>query len=294
MTRTWVVAAALAALVAMPTARAQPAPATVEAVQMPAWLERDGARQPLAPGMALRPSDSLSTGPNARLLLRLAEGSAVKLGENGTLRLDALAARMREPQGAFSAALNVIQGAFRFTTDAAQRLRRRDVSIRVATVTAGIRGTDLWGKAAADRDIVCLIEGDIEVQRDGDAAFRMRDPLSFFIAPRGQPALPVQPVPPAQLQQWAAETEIAAGQGVARRGGRWKVVLAASESQNDVVGVYQAVREAGYAAELNPVRRDGRRIYEARIASLPSREEAQALANALDGRFGVSGPRVVQ
>jgi hypothetical protein len=294
MTRTWIAAAALAALLAMPAARAQPAPATVEGVQMPAWVERDGARQPLAPGMALRPGDSLSTGPNARLLLRLAEGSAVKLGENGTLRLDALAARMREPQGAFSAALNVIQGAFRFTTDAAQRLRRRDVTIRVATVTAGIRGTDLWGKAAADRDIVCLIEGDIEVQRDGDAAFRMRDPLSFFIAPRGQPALPVQPVPPAQLQQWAAETEIAAGQGAARRGGRWKVVLAASESENAVITVYQTVREAGYAAELNPVRRDGRRIYEARIASLPSREEAQALANALDGRFGVSGPRVVQ
>jgi hypothetical protein len=294
MTRTWIAAAALAALLATPAARAQPAPATVEGVQMPAWVERDGARQPLAPGMALRPGDSLSTGPNARLLLRLAEGSAVKLGENGTLRLDALAARMREPQGAFSAALNVIQGAFRFTTDAAQRLRRRDVSIRVATVTAGVRGTDLWGKAAADRDIVCLIEGDIEVQRGGDAAFRMRDPLSFFIAPRGQPALPVRPVEPAQLQQWAAETEIEAGRGAARRGGRWKVVLAASESENAVIAVYQAMREAGYAAELNPVRRDGRRAYEARIASLPSREEAQALANALDGRFGVSGPRVVQ
>jgi hypothetical protein len=288
------VAAALAAALVVPAARAQPAPATVEGVQMPAWVERDGARQPLAPGMALRPGDSLSTGPNARLLLRLAEGSAVKLGENGTLRLDALAARMREPQGAFSAAMNVIQGAFRFTTDAAQRLRRRDVSIRVATVTAGIRGTDLWGKAAADRDIVCLIEGDIEVQRDGDPAFRMRDPLSFFIAPRGQPALPVRPVEPAQLQQWAAETEIEAGRGAARRGGRWKVVLAASASQSDVVAVYQAVREAGYAAELNPVRRDGRRVYEARIVSLPSREEAQALANSLAGRFGVSAPRVVQ
>jgi hypothetical protein len=294
MTRSTFVAAALAAALVVPAVHAQPAPATVEAVQMPAWLERDGARQPLAPGMALRPDDRLGTGPEARLLLRLAEGSSVKLGENGTLRLDALAARMREPQGAFSAALNVIQGAFRFTTDAAQRLRRRDVTIRVATVTAGIRGTDLWGKAAADRDIVCLIEGDIEVQRDGDAAFRMSDPLSFFIAPRGQPALPVRPVEPAQLQQWAAETEIEAGRGAARRGGRWKVVLAASESQNDVVAVYQAVREAGYAAELNPVRRDGRRIYEARIVSLPSREEAQALANALDGRLGVASPRVVQ
>jgi hypothetical protein len=226
--------------------------------------------------------------------LRLAEGSSVKLGENGTLRIDALASRAREPQGAFSAALNVIEGAFRFTTDAAARLRRRDVSIRIATVTAGIRGTDLWGKAAADRDIVCLIEGRIEVQRDGDPAFQMSDPLSFFIAPRGQAALPVQPVPAAQLRQWATETDIQPGTGAVRRGGAWKVVLAADASENAVIAVYQAVREAGYAAELNPTRVGGRRIYEARIANLPSQDEAQALARSLDGRFGVSGARVVR
>jgi hypothetical protein len=282
-----------AAVLAVPAARAQSAAATVEGVQMPAWLERDGARQPLAPGMALRTNDSVRTGENARLLLRLAEGSAVKLGENGVLRLDQLQPP-RERTGVFAAALDVVQGAFRFTTDAAKKLQRRDVRVRIATVTAGIRGTDLWGKAANDRDIVCLIEGRIEVQREGQAAFVMDDPLSFYIAPRGQPSLPVQPVPPEQLQQWAAETEIAAGRGAARRGGAWKVVLAASESENAVIAVYQAVREAGYAAELNPVRRDGRRVYETRIANLPSRDEAQALASALDGRFGVSGARVAQ
>jgi hypothetical protein len=288
-----VVLATLALAIASPAVVAQSSAATVEAVQMPAWLERDGARQPIAAGMALRANDSLRTGENARLLLRLPEGSSVKLGENGTLRLDQLVAP-RSREGVFGAALNVIEGAFRFTTDAARRLQRRDVSIRVATLTAGIRGTDLWGKAASDRDIVCLIEGRIEVQRDGDAAFVMNDPLSFYIAPRGQAALPVRPVEPAQLQQWATETDIAPGRGAARRGGAWKVLLAASESENAVFAVYQAVREAGYAAELNPVRRDGRRIYEARIASLPSREEAQALAGTLEGRFGVSGARAIQ
>lgn len=294
MKATFAAAAALAfALGAMPVAQAQAPGAVVEAVQMPAWVERDGATQPLAPGMTLRADDRLRTGANARLLLRLAEGSAVKLGENGVLRLDQLAAP-KGRDGVFGAALNVIEGAFRFTTDAANKLRRRDVSIRVATVTTGVRGTDLWGKAAADRDIVCLIEGRIEVQREGEASFVMSDPLSFFIAPRGQPALPVSPVPMEQLQQWAVETEIAPGRGAVRRGGAWKVVLAAAESVNGVIPVYQAVREAGYAAELNPVRRADRRFYEVRIANLPSRDEAQALASALDGRFGIAAPRVVQ
>jgi hypothetical protein len=271
--------------------RAAAPPAVVEAVQMPAWVERGGSRVPLAPGMPLQSNDELRTGADARLLVKLAEGSSVKLGENAQLRLPTIQTRR---DGVFQSAMNVLTGAFRFTTDVAARARRREVTVTVATVTAGIRGTDLWGKAAADRDIVCLIEGRIEVSRQGDPTITMDQPLSFYIAPRGQPAQPVAPVNPDQLRQWAAETEIADGKGAARRGGRWKVVLASGESENEVLAVYQAVRAAGYAAELDPRRVDGRRSYDVRIASLPSQAEAEALAARLSGQYGVSSPRVTQ
>lgn len=290
-----IAAAALAAAAAAGHAadaprRAAP-PALVEAVQMPAWVERGGSRVPLAPGMALAPDDDLRTGANARLLVRLAEGSSVKLGENAQLRIAQVQQRR---DNVFASTMNLLAGAFRFTTDALARARRRDVSISVSTVTAGIRGTDLWGKAAADRDIVCLIEGRIEVSRAGDPTLTMDQPLSFYVAPRGQSPLPVQPVKPEQLQQWAAETEIAPGAGAARRGGRWKVVLASGESENEVLRVYQDVRAAGYAAELAPRRVDGRRAYDVRIAQLPSRPEAEALAASLTGRYGVVAPRVTR
>lgn len=266
-------------------------PAVVEAVQMPAWVERDGARVPVAPGMALQSNDSLRTGANARLLLKLAEGSSVKLGENAQLSLAQIQVRK---DNVFAATLRVLEGAFRFTTDVLAKARRREVAISVATVTTGIRGTDVWGKAAADRDIVCLIEGRIEVTREGDPPVTMDQPLSFFIAPRGRPALPVQPVKDEQLRQWAAETEIEVGRGAARRGGRWKVVLASGESESEVLRVYEAVRAAGYAAEVDPRRVQGRRVYDVRIAQLPSRAEADALATALAGRYGVSSPRVTR
>ncbi|HSD40923.1 MAG TPA: hypothetical protein VLD36_03560 [Burkholderiales bacterium] len=45
----------------------------------------------------------------------------------------------------------------------------------------------------------------------------MDQPLSFYIAPKGRPALPVQPVNADQLSQWAAETEIERGKGAAQR-----------------------------------------------------------------------------
>jgi hypothetical protein len=284
-------AAATAAVAQDAPKRAAAAQAVVEAVQMPAWIERGGARVPLAPGMGLQSNDALRTGADARLLVKLADGSSVKLGENAQLQLAAIATR---GDNVFVSAMNVLQGAFRFTTDALAKSRRREVSVTVATVTAGIRGTDLWGKAAADRDIVCLIEGRIEVSRQGDPTITMDQPLSFYIAPRGQPALPVAPVNPEQLKQWATETEIADGRGAARRGGRWKVVLASGESENEVLNVYQAVRAAGYAAELEPRRVQGRRTYDVRIASLPSRVEAEALAARLSGQHGVSSPRVTQ
>jgi hypothetical protein len=77
---------AVAAQAAGHPKRAAPSPAVVEAVQMPAWVERGGGRMPLAPGMALQSDDDLRTGADARLLLKLAEGSAVKLGENAQLK----------------------------------------------------------------------------------------------------------------------------------------------------------------------------------------------------------------
>jgi hypothetical protein len=270
--------------------RAAPA-AVVEAVQMPAWVERDGAKIPLAPGMELRGQDRVRTGPDARILLRTAEGSSVKLGERGSLLLENL--RMQRRENVFEATMNVFEGAFRFTTNALVKYRgRRYVQVTISAVTAGIRGTDLWGKAAPDRDIVCLIEGAIEVRRGTEAPFVMDQPLSFYIAPKNKPALPVAPVDPKQLEQWATETDVQAGRGAARQGGKWKVVLATVETPAEALKVYDAVRAEGYAARIHPDDREGKHVYDVRLSQLPSKAEAQALADALRGKMGVTAPRV--
>lgn len=263
--------------------------AVVEAVQMPAWVERGGERIPLAPGMALQDRDQLRTGANSKLLLKMAEGSLVRLGENGTLKLDQMA---QGKDKVFAAALNVLAGAFRFTTDALLKQRPRNINITIATVTAGIRGTDVWGKAAPDKDIVCLIEGKIEVRRGQDQPFQMDQPLSFYIAPRNAPPMPVAPVDPEQLRQWAAETEIESGKGAARRGGQWKVIAASVETRKEALKLYDALRSAGYAAEIRTALRREKRIYNVRLAHLPSRAEAEALAGSIRGKMGVAEPSV--
>src|SRR5690349_745691 len=108
--------------------------AMVEGVQSPAWVERAGRRLPLIAGMELRAGDQVVTGAGSRLVVKLAEGSLVKLGENGQLRF----AELSPSKELFKAALNVLEGAFRFTTDVVAKSRKREVAIRAAQVTAGI------------------------------------------------------------------------------------------------------------------------------------------------------------
>jgi hypothetical protein len=272
-------------------AAAQSAQAVIEAVQFPAWIERDGKSIPAAPGMQLADRDQLRTGPASRVLLRMPEGSTVKLGENARYRIDV----QQRKANTYLAAMNVLDGAFRFTTDVLRKFGgKRDVRIQFPTVTAGIRGTDVWGKSASDREIVCLIEGRVEVERGRDNPITLDQPMLFYIAPKDKPAEPVAPVPPEQLREWAAETEIQPGRGASRRGGRWRVTLASADSQAEALKIYDAVRAAGYPADIAPQRAGDKRSYDIRVSQLPSQQEAQALANSLKGRYGAAEPTVTR
>ncbi len=269
-------------------AMAQPAwaapQAVVDAVQAPAWRDRDGRAEPLAPGMEVQSRDRIRTGEGARVYLRLADGSTVKMGENGALLAERLGPHERQ---FFSAALDVARGAFRFTTDRLKKLSRRDVTIRVATVTAGIRGTDLWGKTEPERDFVCLLEGRITVSHQEGDSREMSEPLTFYVAPRGQPPKGIEKADPETVKKWAAETEIAAGAGAARRGGKWKVLLGETDRQEAALDLYDRAREAGHAAQIRPRREGEAYRYGIFVGQLPARAEAEALARRLRARLGV-------
>jgi cell division septation protein DedD len=98
-------------------------------------------------------------------------------------------------------------------------------------------------------------------------------------------------VEPAQLNEWAKETEIESGKGAARLGGKWSVVLATVDNQRDALMVYDEVRRAGYPAEIRPSKDADKRSYVVRIRGLTSKQEAEALAAQLRGKHGVAEPR---
>lgn len=274
-------------LVAMP-AQAEPE-ALVQAVQMPAWLHRDANITPLRVGTTLHNGDKLVTGSNARIYVQTADGSTVKLGESAALTLTGLSAA-RAPDSVFSAVLNVGKGAFRFTTGALAKLKGRNITVKVASATLGIRGTDVWGKDGDEQGVVCLIEGKIEVTGADNQPFVMDQPLSFYKMPKGAEPLPVAPVDPEQLKKWAVETDIA--QPAAQLGGKWKVNLMTAQDRQSALAAYDLWREAGYDVRLLPTGLAGVEAYTLRIVQIPSRGEAEKLAKLLQGKLGAENPAV--
>ena len=277
---------ATALLVPLESAFAQVA-AVVDGVQMPAWIERDGRRLPLIPGMELRPGDQVVTGAGSRIAVKLAEGSMVRLGENGKLAFTELS----PTRELFKAVLNVLEGAFRFTTDIVAKPRKREVTIRASQVTAGIRGTDFWGRARQGNETICLIDGEVEVAAPGEQAGALREPRQFYRRVDGK-TQPLGVVNETQIDRWSSEVELQEGKGIARRGGRYSVILASAAEQNALSPIYRDLTDAGYPAELRPLKQAGKTTYVVRIRQLASRDEAQALAKQLRGKYGITAPKV--
>jgi hypothetical protein len=267
--------------------------AVVDSVQMPAWVERRGLREPLAPGQSLRNHDRVFTGTDARVVIKLAEGSAVKLGENAQFHLNALGYRENH---VFTAALDVAQGAFRFTTGVFSKLhQKRAINVRIATITAGIRGTDLWGSADDERDLVCLLEGRITVLHAQDEVREMTEPLSFYVAPKGYAPKEIAKVDPAEIQLWAKQTEVQSGGGYARRGGQWKLELATVDGEDAALALYDRARAAGYAVRIKPRAAEGGDYrYSIRVTQLPTKAEAVALAGRLGQSLDTAVPVVTR
>ena len=275
------VSCALVALLFSAALHAAP-PAVVEAVQYPAWLDRDGRSVPLTPGTVLQSTDKLRTGDNARVQIKMGEGSTVKVGEKASFVIERVEAR-----GVFRATLNVITGAFRFTTDALRKKTARDVSIRAKNVTAGVRGTDLWGKSTDDKDLICLLEGKITVGAEGHPPVTLDNPLDFYQKPRdGAPQ--VAKVDPRQVEQWSAETDIPRDGSAARAGGRWRVVAGTFAQRDEALALNRGLRAEGYPAEMV----SGDKSFTVQIPGLAGEAEARVLMASLARVKGVASPSV--
>ncbi|WP_300451974.1 FecR domain-containing protein [Accumulibacter sp.] len=279
-------------LPAQTSAAGPKAEAIVDRVQTPAWIERHGMRQKLSTGLVLRNRDHLITGPGARLRIQLGDGSVVGLGADSRLELNALGVRERD---VFTAALDLRQGTLRFSTGAlARSVRQRAVNLRVGSITATIRGTDLWGSADQDGDRICLLEGGITVVHPQAEAQQMDQPLRCYNAPKGEAPLTLEIASQQQLSAWTAQTDPPFDRRSDPRQNKWGVEVATVDSESAALALYDRLRDAGYEARIKPQPAAGGTYrYSVRLTRLTTGNEAAELAKQFAPSLPIPSPTAI-
>jgi hypothetical protein len=277
----------------------------VHGVVPPAWIERGGQILPLRPESVILEGDVLRTGRGGRVEADLPDGSAVKLGATATLGLQQARMKRVADDDVFDAALDLVKGAFRFTTHAFGAQRKRDVRIKVGVVTAGIRGTDLVIVADEAGDKIVLLEGRIEITGGTMAApmmmdkpagtmpmeamMFMRDGLMKSLAMSHDESM-------GMMNEMDAMTGMAAGSGMlmmdAAMGGKppaWDVVVMSLRDPGVAARVASDLERAGWPVEVLPAEVAGTTWQRIAVPGFHSKGEAVAFARRAADEAGLPG-----
>ena len=256
---------------------------TVDSLNYPVWVERGSNNLPLAPGDSLRAGDVVQTGATGRVWLEVDDGSVIKLGQDARFAIEQAAFSEESGATVLDAAFDVLKGAFRFTSKFFQPKRRavHRLDFTVGAVTAGIRGTDIWGLSSDAEDFVALLEGRIEVSSAGQAPQLLEQPLSLYRKADGQPADPVTLVDMATVEALAPQTELDPSAGVADTIGNYGLVLQSLSDPGNVDAALQRYRSDGYAVRARNVEVNWLTVTRIQLEGLVHLESANNLRRAM-------------
>lgn len=276
----------LASLTLATASLAHAASADVQAVQYPAWLERNGQKTPLSPGDGLRGGDTILGGNDSRILLGMADGAQIKLGGNSRFMIEKLSIQTRAGSTSVDAGFKLAEGFFRYSSSVLGKLSgKRNIDLTVRTATIGIRGTDYWAMTDVEHDAVCVFDGKVEVATKDQGVIALDQPTAFWARFFDKPAAPAGNATPAQLAKFIASVEPMSGNGVAIANGRWRVIAAEADKLGEARDLAGKLREAGYPAEV--AKNHGK--HEVRINFFATRADAEATLNRLGTQNGLTG-----
>jgi len=278
--------AAAAALLCVGTAEAQPMPLQVASLQPPAWIDRDGRREALRPGSAIRPGDRLETGEGGRLQLEFDDAGVLQLGERSRLVLEeSMASGDPATPAPSPALLSLPQGQLRFSGDP---LRPRELRLAAGRVQIRLRDSDLWAAADTPRDLACLLQGTAEVTTS-DAPALVLDATQPCVASGDDGAVEPAPIGDDAIATALAQTEADPAQASLRADGRYRVVLAAVGTQAQADREIARLATLGYPLEALPQSAPAQPRYRLAIGGLPDHAQAKRLVQALKQRLGITG-----
>jgi hypothetical protein len=141
----------------------------VDRIQGEARLVRDTNIVLVKRGHTVAGGDTLRTGADSRVRILFSDGTRLTLGESAEAFIADFVYNPIKKSGA--AILDILKGAFRYTSGEMGRLSDKRIRVRTSTATASTtstRGFDIWGGPIDDSYGLLLLTGEvIEVRNDG-------------------------------------------------------------------------------------------------------------------------------
>jgi hypothetical protein len=129
------------------------------------WVDVKGEKHNLKIGQFLNYGDSIITGAGTKVKM-IENYSVMVIGENTTLKIEEPEKKDGPPS---PLTLNLIAGKARFKVDKTEAAKYR---YRIPSIVAGVRGTEFVLTAATEKEVLCVLEGEVgaEIIKSGAKA----------------------------------------------------------------------------------------------------------------------------
>lgn len=145
-------------------------------VVAPASVLHGGNPSALTPQHAIAAGDVVSAGSRGKVALQLAGGGLLTLSSLGDVQVyEARGPRGKAPA---LAKLQLLAGALRVDSRAANSKPAQDVRLNVGSLKTRIFGADAWAANTAEGDTLCLLAGSASVQTGSTTEARLDSPGS--------------------------------------------------------------------------------------------------------------------
>jgi hypothetical protein len=166
----------------------------VDRLEPAAGAYYQGQDRLLDPASPVFLDDTLWTGPQSRLQVKLDDGTELTLGPAARLVVDRFAYGGADGDAAL--ALRRLQGAFQFVGGGVEQAPNHSVTIETGVATLGVRGTRFFAGPIDGAFGVLVLDGAVEVSTDAG---------SVTLGPGEGTAVTSRKEPPGAVKRWPAE-----------------------------------------------------------------------------------------
>jgi hypothetical protein len=164
------------------------------------WIDVDSQRQALRVGKFLNIGDTIISGAGNKIKL-IDNHSVMVIGENSKVRIEEPERKSGMPE---PVVMTLVQGKVRFTVDKTEAQKYR---YQLPSIVAGVRGTEFVLTASPDKEVLCVLDGEVaaEIKATGAKA-TVKKNIGWIR--EGKEEGKLLPITPEQRKDWVKATTL--------------------------------------------------------------------------------------